>query len=205
MTEYIAADEDQEYILIEDRKEILLPDNLGSRRVWFDREATNNSREGSLGWVIRETTRMRPDGILLGEIIGDCSKDVAKITNVGIEGVMWTMHSTSARQALDSLVAGYGATDDGIRGAALAVAKAVDFVVHIDTIAGKHRITEIIQVSNTATDSAIISTGSLYRFDPSNGKFLHTGRLDESWVKRITDRPGVQASGLEVSGFPRTR
>ncbi|QPK80843.1 CpaF family protein [Schaalia sp. ZJ405] len=109
--------------------------------------------EISLRDLVRETLRMRPECLIVGEVRGPEALDLLLALNAGIPGLA-TIHANSARQACEkiallSLLAGENVTRDFV---VPTVADSVDLVCHVDRDPhGERRITQIVSVGRKNT------------------------------------------------------
>jgi len=85
-------------VTIEDTLEL----NLHGREDWVQLEARPGIYEVPLGMVelLKNTIRMRPDRILVGEVRGEEAENMFVAMDIGHQGVMSTVHSNSARETL---------------------------------------------------------------------------------------------------------
>ncbi|HII39372.1 TPA: CpaF family protein [Candidatus Micrarchaeota archaeon] len=83
-------------ITVEDTREISLP----ACEDWIALEATDKI---SLDELLRNTLRMRPDRLLVGEVRGSEAITLFTAMNVGQRGVIGTMHAYTAREAVKRL------------------------------------------------------------------------------------------------------
>jgi pilus assembly protein CpaF len=99
--------------------------------------------------LVRNTLRMRPDRIVLGEVRGAEALDMLQAMNTGHEGSMATVHANTARDAMRRIenmvsMAGLNFPIAAIR---QQIASAVDLVIHTSRITGGQRklvsITEV--------------------------------------------------------------
>lgn len=86
-------------IAIEDTSELAAP-NAASLKLLARRDPQGALREIDLGELLRQSLRMRPDRIVMGEIRGAEAKDLLMAFATGHSGCMGTLHADSARQAL---------------------------------------------------------------------------------------------------------
>ena len=104
----------------------------------------------SIRRLIKESLRMRPSRLVIGEIRGAESLDLLIALNSGIPG-MATIHANSADEAIRKLqtlplLAGENITQEFI---APAVARAIDLVIHVGMDSdGRRRILEICAVTS---------------------------------------------------------
>lgn len=130
----------------------------------FHLEARAKSPDGTgevtLRALLKNTLRMRPDRIILGECRGEEAFDLVQALNTGHSGSLSTLHSNGARDALrrlESLVllAGFAIPLKIIREW---IGSAVDVVVHLERRGNMRRVKEITLVHGVE--------GEVYRFTP---------------------------------------
>ncbi len=85
--------------------------------------------------LVRQTLRMKPDRILVGECRGDEVIDLLQALNTGHEGTMSTVHANSAREALKrlellTLIAAKGSIPASL--VREMIANGVDKIVHLE-------------------------------------------------------------------------
>lgn len=108
--------------------------------------------------LVRNSLRMRPDRIIVGEVRGSETLDMLQAMNTGHEGSLTTLHANSPRDALSRLetmvmMAGF---DLPIRAIREQVASAVDLVVQISRLQdGTRRVTHITEVQNMEEDTIV--------------------------------------------------
>lgn len=86
-------------ILIEDTSELSLP-NIVSTKLLTRRDPHRILRDIDQSELLKQSLRMRPDRIIMGEIRGGEAKDLLMAFATGHSGCMGTLHAESARQAL---------------------------------------------------------------------------------------------------------
>lgn len=116
--------------------------------------------------LVKNSLRMRPDRIILGETRGSEAFDLLQAMNTGHDGSLATLHANTARDALARLenmvmMAGYELPLRVIRSQ---IASAVDLIVHVDRMSdGTRRVVSITEVTGTETD--LITTQELFNFE----------------------------------------
>jgi len=115
--------------------------------------------------LVRNSLRMRPDRIILGEVRGPEAFDMMQAMNTGHNGSMSTIHANSARDALARvenmiLMANLNLPTRAIRGQ---IVSAIDLIVHTERMRdGKRRVTEVAYVAGLEGD--VILLGSLFTY-----------------------------------------
>lgn len=146
--------------------------------------------------LVRNSLRMRPDRIIVGEVRGGEALDMLQAMNTGHEGSMSTLHANSPRDALSRLetMVLMSGVDLPIRAIRDQVSSALDLIVQIERMRdGTRRITKIVEVNGLEGD--VITMSEIFTFDYSagfndEGKFAgsltHTG-IRPSFSKRLND------------------
>ena len=146
--------------------------------------------------LVRNTLRMRPDRIVVGEVRGGEALDMLQAMNTGHDGSLTTVHSNTPRDTLSRietmvLMAGM---DLPIRAIREQVSSAVDLVVHLNRMRdGSRRVTQVTEVVGMEGD--IITTQDLFMFDYGMGmddEGMFKGRLKATGIRpsfsdRLTD------------------
>ncbi len=91
-------DENSRVLVLEDTDEIDPPNELSAKLL--TRDKTPALREFDLGDLLRESLRMRPDRLVVGEVRGGEAKDLLLSLSTGHHGSMATLHASSAQEAL---------------------------------------------------------------------------------------------------------
>jgi pilus assembly protein CpaF len=86
-------------VIIEDTCELNNPNNI-STKLLTRRDSNGLLRVIDQSELLRQTLRMRPDRIIMGEIRGGEAKDLLMAFATGHSGCIGTLHADSARQAL---------------------------------------------------------------------------------------------------------
>jgi pilus assembly protein CpaF len=134
--------------------------------------------EVSIRDLVRNSLRMRPDRIVIGEVRGGESLDMLQAMNTGHDGSISTVHANSPRDAiarLETLVLMAG-MDLPLRAIREQIASAVNLIVHISRLRdGSRRVTHVTEVQGMEGD--VVTLQDAFVFDYSagvdaNGKFL---------------------------------
>ncbi|MGA2286242.1 MAG: CpaF family protein, partial [Dehalococcoidia bacterium] len=127
--------------------------------------------------LFRNSLRMRPDRIIVGEVRGAEAFDMMQAMNTGHEGSMTTVHANSTRDALariENMVLMAG-LDLPVRAIREQMASAFHLMVHLARASdGRRRVTLVSEI--TGMESQIVTMQDLYRFDEmgidANGRLL---------------------------------
>lgn len=158
--------------------------------------------EVSIRDLVRNSLRMRPDRIVVGEVRGGECLDMLQAMNTGHDGSISTVHANSPRDAiarLETLVLMAG-MEIPLRAVREQVASAVNLIVQISRLRdGTRRVTHITEVQGM--EGEIVTLQDAFVFDYSagldaNGRFL--GKPVPTGVRpRFTDR--FAELGIEIS------
>jgi pilus assembly protein CpaF len=160
---------DERIVTIEDSKELQLrQEHVASM------EARPPNIEGrgevTIRDLVRNSLRMRPDRIVVGECRGGEALDMLQAMNTGHEGSLTTVHSNGPRDTLSrvetmTLMSGF---DLPIRVIREQMSSAIDLVVHLTRLRdGTRRVTHVAEVQNMEGD--VIVMQDLFLFDFSMG------------------------------------
>ncbi len=175
VSSYIPTDE--RIVTIEDAVEL----QLHQRHV-IRLEARPPNVEGqgqiSIRELVRNSLRMRPDRIIVGEVRGGEALDMLQAMNTGHEGSLSTLHANTPRDALSRLetMVLMAGLELPIRAIREQIASALDVVIHLSRLRdGTRRITQVSEVNGMEGETITLST--LYEFDyeagmDDGGRFL---------------------------------
>ena len=134
--------------------------------------------------LVRNSLRMRPDRIIIGEVRGGEVLDMLQAMNTGHEGSMTTVHANTSRDALSRLEAMFGMAGVQLTETAIrqTIARALHVVVQANRgVDGRRRITSIAEI--TGTEGNVITMQEIFRFEQRGidgkgqvvGEFVPTG------------------------------
>jgi pilus assembly protein CpaF len=135
--------------------------------------------------LVRNSLRMRPDRIIVGEVRGAEALDMLQAMNTGHDGSLSTIHANTPRDALARvetmvLMAGYDLPVRAIREQA---SSALECVIHVERLEdGSRRVTSIMEVQGMESD--VITLQELFKF-----------QIDE------VTRDGTIVGGLRATGL----
>ena len=109
--------------------------------------------------LLRNSLRMRPDRILVGEVRGSEALDMLQAMNTGHDGSMSTIHSNSARDALSRLetMVMMASIDIPFEAVRAQIASAVNLIVHQARMPdGRRKVAQIAEVVGYDANGAIL-------------------------------------------------
>ncbi len=191
--------EDERIVTIEDAAELQLRQEhvlrLESRPANLEKRGEITIRD-----LVRNSLRMRPDRIIVGEVRDAATLDMLQAMNTGHDGSITTIHSNSPRDTLSRMetmvmMAGVDLTQRAIREQ---MASAIDLIVHQTRLKdGSRRITHITEVQGMEGEVVLLQDVFLFDFHAGTdergrplGGLRPTG-LRPLFVNRLADR-GVQ-------------
>lgn len=140
--------EDERIITIEDAAELRLHQrhviSLETRLINYEGEGEVTIRD-----LVRNSLRMRPDRIIVGEVRGKEAFDMMQAMNTGHEGSLTTLHANNPVDSLNRLETMILMNEMEIPVSAVRgyIENAIDLIVQIDRLSdGKRRITSISEV-----------------------------------------------------------
>jgi pilus assembly protein CpaF len=169
--------------------------------------------------LVRNSLRMRPDRIIVGEVRGAEALDMLQAMNTGHEGSLSTVHANSPRDALARIetmvmMAGFELPVRAIR---QQVASALDMIIQLERLEdGSRRVVAITEVQRM--ESEIITLQELFEFKIEQvmpdrtvlGKLEPTGlrpNFAHKFLKRGIELPGsmfgANGSGPTSDGMQR--
>ncbi|MBV8958854.1 MAG: CpaF family protein [Actinobacteria bacterium] len=185
-------------ITIEDSAELQLQQphviNLESRP-----PNSEGSGEVRIRDLVKNSLRMRPDRIIVGEVRGAEALDMLQAMNTGHEGSMTTVHSNSPRDALVRLetmvlMAGF---DLPVRAIREQVNAAIDVIMHLDRMPdGRRVVTAVTEVQGMEGDTILLQ--DIFRYKPGAGTGgKATGELVATGLRpKFLDK--LEVAGVEV-------
>jgi pilus assembly protein CpaF len=158
-------DPGERVLTIEDAAELRL-----QQPHWLPLETRPPNLEGqgaiTIGDLVKNALRMRPDRIILGEIRGAECFDLLAAMNTGHDGSMCTLHANSPRECLGRMENMILMGDIKIPKEAISrqIAESVDLIVQVKRLRdGSRRTTQITEVIGMEGD--VIVTQDLFKFE----------------------------------------
>jgi pilus assembly protein CpaF len=192
--------EDERTITIEDAAELQLQQ---PHVVRLETRPPNIEGRGEISQrsLVKNSLRMRPDRIVVGEVRGAEVLDMLQAMNTGHQGSMTTVHANSPRDAITRLenmvnLAGFNI---GIKPIRQQIASAITVIIQIARlIDGSRKIISLQEI--TGIEGEVIEMHEIFRYEQRSilpdgkvsGEFIATGIRP-----RFLDR--MRAAGLTIS------
>ena len=139
--------------------------------------------------LVRNSLRMRPDRIIVGEVRGPEALDMLQAMNTGHDGSLSTLHANGPREALkrlETLV--LMAVEMPVRAIREQIAGANDVVVQVDRLAsGNRQVTRIAEVGGIDPETEQVQVEDIFYRDPGQERLRHTGYIP-SFAESLIDR-----------------
>ena len=160
---------DERIVTIEDAKELQLQQ---PHVLCLEARPPNIEGKGEIRIrdLVRNSLRMRPDRIVVGEVRGAEALDMLQAMNTGHDGSITTVHSNAPRDTLSRIetMALMAGMDLPVRVIREQMASALDLIVHLSRLRdGTRRVTHVSEVMGMEGDVIVLQ--DLYMFDYSMG------------------------------------
>jgi len=146
--------------------------------------------------LVRNSLRMRPDRIVLGEVRGAEALDMLQAMNTGHDGSLTTIHANTPRDALgrvENMVSMTGISFP-VKALRSQIASAIDVVIQVERSEdGRRRVVSLQEINGM--EGEIITMSELFTFERRGldekgnvlGEFRATGIIP-AFVKRVRER-----------------
>lgn len=190
---------DERIITIEDAAELKLEQE---HVISLETRVTNYEGEGevTIRDLVRNSLRMRPDRIIVGEVRGKEAFDMLQAMNTGHNGSLTTMHANSPADGLNRLetmilMAGMEIPVKAIREY---IYNAIDIVVHIQRLSdGKRKVVSISEIVGFDDDE--IKMKEIFAFKQTglvNGKEVDGEFIKNDYVPKVYDK--IVSKGIDT-------
>jgi pilus assembly protein CpaF len=192
--------EEERIITIEDAAELQLQQDHVLR---METKVANTDGRGAVTIrdLVRNSLRMRPDRIVVGECRGGETLDMLQAMNTGHDGSLTTLHANSPRDAISRmetmvLMAGM---DLPLKVVRQQISSAVDLIIQQTRLKdGSRKVTAITEVVGMEGDIVVLT--DIFKFEQmgigENGKIL--GELKATGIRPIFS-PRLEAAGFKLS------
>ncbi len=191
--------ENERIITIEDAAELQLQQDHVLRMETKPRNVDGGG-ETTVRDLVRNSLRMRPDRIVVGECRGGEALDMLQAMNTGHDGSLTTLHANSPRDALSRLetlvlMAGVELPLKVVR---QQVSSAVDLIVQQTRLKdGSRKVTAITEVAGMEGDTIVLT--DIFKFEQTgvshDGKVL--GELQATGIRPLFS-PRLEAAGFKL-------
>jgi pilus assembly protein CpaF len=150
--------------------------------------------------LVRNSLRMRPDRIVIGEVRGPEVLDMLQAMNTGHEGSMTTIHANSPRDALSRLenMVGLTGLSIGLKPLRQQIASAISVVIQIARLAdGKRKLISLQEI--TGMEGDVIEMQEIFRFRQAGiaGSGAVQGSFQATGIRpRFCDRLAARGAPL---------
>jgi pilus assembly protein CpaF len=151
--------------------------------------------------LVRNSLRMRPDRIIIGEVRGEEALDMLQAMNTGHDGSLTTIHANSPRDALSRMetmisMAGLNLSDRAMR---QQISSAINIVIQASRLSdGSRKLSSLSEI--TGMEGEMITMQEIFSFEQvgigEQGRVL--GRFRASGI-RPKFLPRLKACGIELS------
>jgi pilus assembly protein CpaF len=166
--------------------------------------------EVSIRDLVKNSLRMRPDRIIVGEVRGAEALDMLQSMNTGHDGSLSTVHANTPRDALGRLetmvlMAGY---DIPMRAIRQQVSSALDLIVQIERLEDGHRrVTSITEVQRMEVDVITLQELFTYKIERVTGEKVVVGSLVSTglrptFLNKFEKRGIALPTGLFIENQP---
>jgi len=193
--------EEERIVTIEDAAELQLQQEHVLR---METKTANIDGRGAVTIrdLVRNSLRMRPDRIIVGECRGGESLDMLQAMNTGHDGSLTTLHANTPRDAisrLETMVLMSG-MDLPLKVVRQQISSAVDLIIQQSRLKdGSRKVTAITEVVGMEGDIVVLT--DIFKFDATgigpNGKIL--GELRATGIRPIFS-PRLEVAGFKLSG-----
>jgi pilus assembly protein CpaF len=187
--------ENERIVTIEDSAELQLQQRLETRPPNIEGRGEVTQRD-----LVRNSLRMRPDRIVIGEVRGGEAIDMLQAMNTGHDGSLTTIHANTPRDAMARLetmiqMTGMRLSDRAMR---QQIASAINLVVQVARMSdGSRRVTSISEI--TGMEGETITMQEIFQYERTGvdqqGQVI--GRFRPTGIRpRFTER--LKACGLQL-------
>jgi pilus assembly protein CpaF len=189
--------EDERIVTIEDAAELAL---MQEHVVRLETKSPKSDGTGqvTIRDLVRNSLRMRPDRIVVGEVRGGEALDMLQAMNTGHDGSLTTLHANSPRDALSRLetMTMMSGLDLPLRVIRQQIASAVDLIVQQSRLKdGSRKITSVTEVAGMEGETVVMTEVF---------KFKQTGVSEDGMVIGEMKPTGIRplfSPRLEAAGF----
>ena len=191
--------EGERIVTIEDAAELQLQQDHVLR---LETKVANTDGKGAVTIrdLVRNSLRMRPDRIVVGECRGGEALDMLQAMNTGHDGSLTTLHANTPRDALSRLetMVLMSGMDLPLKVVRQQISSAVDLIIQQTRLKdGSRKVTAITEVIGMEGDTVVMT--DIFKFEQTgvgqNGKIL--GELKATGIRPLFG-PKLEAAGYKL-------
>lgn len=191
--------EEERIVTIEDAAELQLQQDHVLR---LETKVPNIDGKGtvSIRDLVRNSLRMRPDRIIVGECRGGEALDMLQAMNTGHDGSLTTLHANTPRDALSRLetMVLMSGMDLPLKVVRQQISSAVDLIIQQTRLKdGSRKVTAITEVVGMEGETVVMT--DIFKFEQTgvgeNGKII--GELKPTGIRPIFG-PRLEAAGFKL-------
>lgn len=152
--------------------------------------------------LVRNSLRMRPDCIVVGECRGGETLDMLQAMNTGHDGSLTTLHANSPRDALSRMetMVMMAGMDLPLKVVRQQISSAIDLIIQQSRLKdGSRKVTAITEVAGMEGETVVLT--DIFKFEQTGvgeeGKIL--GELKATGIRPIFS-PRLEAAGFKLAG-----
>ena len=150
--------------------------------------------------LVRNSLRMRPDRIVIGDVRGGEALDMLQAMNTGHDGSLTTLHANTPRDAVSRLetMCLMAGMDMPIKVIREQIASAIDLVIQQSRLKdGSRKVTSITEIAGMEGDTVVMT--EIFRFEQTgidpDGKVI--GQLKPTGIRPLFT-PRLEAAGFKL-------
>ncbi len=191
--------EDERIVTIEDAAELRLQQD---HIVRLETKSPNADGHGerTVRDLVRNSLRMRPDRIVVGEVRGGEALDMLQAMNTGHDGSLTTLHANSPRDAISRLetMVMMAGMDLPLKVVRQQISAAVDLIVQQSRLKdGSRKVTAITEVAGMEGETIVLT--DIFKFEQTSittdGKVI--GELKPTGIRPLFYNR-IQAAGIKL-------
>jgi pilus assembly protein CpaF len=151
--------------------------------------------------LVKNSLRMRPDRIILGEVRAGEAFDMLQAMNTGHDGSMTTVHANTPRDALSRVeqMIGMSGIDIPAKSARAQIASAIQVVIQVARLAdGRRKVVSLSEL--TGMEGEVVTMQEIFRFRQTgvSGEGQVIGKFEATGIRpRFLDH--VMSHGISLS------
>lgn len=171
-------DDNERIVTIEDSRELQIQNKKNLISLQTRNSNSSNKGKVTIKDLIRNSLRMRPDRIIVGEVRSDETVDMLQAMSTGHDGSLSTAHANSARDMISRLETMVLRSGEKIPIEAVRrmINSSIEILIHLDRVDSKRR--RVIEVAEMIKDnSGDLMIRSLYKYNYKTDKIEFSNNL----------------------------